>query len=75
LTVGEIRDEIWKRQDGLCLRCGDYVTKATAHLHEVISRGKGGEVSLDNSIILCSACHIGVRGVHGNRRPQWSKHE
>jgi 5-methylcytosine-specific restriction endonuclease McrA len=73
VTTGEIRDAIWKRQDGLCIRCGDIVTKKTAHLHEQKSRGRGGEISLENSIILCFNCHLGARGVHPEKQIKWTK--
>jgi len=36
------------------------------------SKGKGGEVSVENCETRCSACHIGPRGKHGDRGPQFS---
>lgn len=71
METGEIRRIIYDRQHGECLWCSKFVTWQQAHMHEVVQRGKGGKISLDNSIILCSTCHIGPRGAHGNRRPQF----
>jgi 5-methylcytosine-specific restriction endonuclease McrA len=71
MTVSEIRRLVYDRQDGYCLWCGKFVTWRQAHLHEKVTRGEGGKISLDNSIILCSNCHIGPKGAHGNRRPQF----
>lgn len=73
MTVGEIRRIVYDYQDGHCLWCDKFVTWKQAHLHEKVARGKGGKVSLGNSIILCADCHIGPKGAHGKRRPQFSK--
>lgn len=73
LAVSQIRRQVFQRQEGRCVRCPNLVTYSGAHLHERIFRGEGGEISLDNSEILCADCHIGERGVHGNRRPQFTK--
>jgi hypothetical protein len=42
-------------------------------MHEKVPRGKGGQISLSNSIILCYACHFRNAGAHGKRHPQWKK--
>jgi len=70
-AVGAIRHEIFIRQKGRCIACDKIVTEEQAHMHEKVSRGKGGNISLDNSEILCSNCHIGPDGAHGNRRPKF----
>ena len=67
--VKAIRTTIYNRQDGECLWCSKNITFQQAHMHEQKPRGRGGEISLDNSIILCYDCHI--NNAHGNRRPQW----
>jgi hypothetical protein len=44
-------------------------------MHEVLPRGKGGRISLQNSIGLCADCHIlnpRQKGAHGGRQPQFS---
>ena len=38
-------------------------------MHEKQHRGKGGEISLENSEGLCAFCHLEVE--HGDRRPQF----
>lgn len=73
-AVFEIRAQVYIRQEGLCLNCKDPVKWdgslfERAHLHEKISKGKGGEVSLTNCIILCCDCHL--NGAHGDRKPQF----
>ena len=73
MTTAEIRHAIYVRQRGHCIRCDAFVTEQQAHMHEKVHREKGGKISLDNSEILCSNCHIGPRGEHGNRRPQFLK--
>lgn len=40
-------------------------------MHELVSKGKGGEVSLENSIGLCADCHLNT--AHGNRRPRFGE--
>ena len=69
--IGGIRLAIFERQNHLCLWCGKLLTWEQAHMHELLSRGKGGKISLDNSIILCYDDHI--NRAHGNRKPQWRK--
>lgn len=56
VAVKEIRDEVFKRSKGYCRDCGDIIDY-TFHMHEVVFRGQGGEISLENSIALCSKCH------------------
>jgi 5-methylcytosine-specific restriction endonuclease McrA len=69
VTTGEIRHAIYVRQKGHCLWCSKFVTEKQAHMHEKLSRGRGGKISLDNSIILCVDCHLNV--AHGSRKPQF----
>jgi HNH endonuclease len=75
-AVGAIRKQIWARCGGRCEDCGRPVTETGSlyrrgHMHEVLPKGNGGEVSLDNCRFLCYNCHINV--AHGNRRPQFTK--
>lgn len=72
-AVGSIRRQILERQRHECIRCGASISELTMHLHERIHRGQGGEISLENSEGLCSTCHIGPSGEHGNRRPQFTR--
>lgn len=73
MTVKEIRRAVFKRQNRECLWCSKVLTWAQAHLHEIVLRGKGGKISLENSIILCYDCHFNNLGAHGNRRPKFLK--
>jgi 5-methylcytosine-specific restriction endonuclease McrA len=68
-AVGAIREAIWTRQSGICLNCPTILTRGSFHMHEKISRGHGGEVSLENSVGLCYTCHITI--AHGDRLPQF----
>lgn len=78
-AVGIIRRQVFQRagctriQPGCCEECGATIiweagSYNSGEMHEVISKGKGGEVSVDNSKAICRACHTGPNGAHGNRR-------
>lgn len=69
--IAAIRKAIFVRQGKVCLWCAKALTWTQLHMHELVPRGKGGKISLDNSVGLCYSCHI--NGAHGNRKPQWSK--
>lgn len=70
LAVSQVRRQVFNRQEGVCLRCPNIILWTTGHLHENISRGQGGEVSLENCEMLCADCHL--NGAHGDRRPQFT---
>lgn len=73
MNVGEIRHEIFLRQKGKCLSCGFDFTEKQMHMHEKLSRGKGGLISLDNSEGLCVECHLDRKVFgHGKRKPQFT---
>lgn len=76
-AVGLIRAQVVARaiRGGLirCEFCGKILTEDTGHMHEVVSRGNGGDISVDNSRFICADCHVGPDGEHGNRRFQSSK--
>lgn len=67
-SVRAIRDAIFRRSKAECEKCGKRMTSKQMHMHERISRGSGGEISLANSIGICYDCHLGPDGAHGNRR-------
>jgi hypothetical protein len=73
-AVSEIRHQLYERSKGNCELCGDIVTEQSAHMHERKHRGRGGEISLENSVFICYACHLGPRGAHGARRPRFGEH-
>lgn len=72
LAVSVIRHQLWLRCKGFCEMCGDTVIEKSGHMHEVKHRGKGGEISLANSVFICPKCHDLQ---HGDRKPQWTKSE
>ena len=70
LAVGDIRHHIFLRSGGNCELCGSMVTEEGGHMHEQVHRGKGGEISLANSVFICARCH---RWAHKDRNPQFTK--
>lgn len=68
---GAIRTAIFNRQDGKCLWCDAELTLKMAHMHEKIHRGRGGVISLANSIILCADCHL--NSAHKDRKPRFGE--
>lgn len=67
-AVKAIRHRIFVRSKGLCEMCGSVVLESTGHMHERLPRGRGGEISIANSIFICVVCH---KGEHKERNPQW----
>ena len=74
-AVGDIRRAVFNRDEYQCRHCGALVTWNTGHLDEIVPRGKGGEVSVENGQTLCAKCHIvGPESKHGKTRsPKFSK--
>ena len=70
VAVGDIRHFCWLRSKGECELCGDIVTEQSGHLHEQWWRGKGGEISIWNSVFICAKTH---KREHRSREPQWSR--
>jgi 5-methylcytosine-specific restriction endonuclease McrA len=78
LAVSYIRQQVvFRARSGkllLCDFCGNVVTEQIGEMHEVLPRGKGGEVSLDNCKFICNGCHTGANdSEHGDRKFQSSK--
>jgi 5-methylcytosine-specific restriction endonuclease McrA len=69
-AVQEIRHQIFVRSEGFCEICMVRVLETSGHMHEKIHRGKGGEISLDNSIFICPTCH---NWEHADRNPRFTK--
>jgi hypothetical protein len=69
-VVADIRHQLWLRCKGECELCATPVTEKSGHMHEQKHRGKGGEISLDNSVFICPKCH---QDAHSDRTPHWSK--
>jgi hypothetical protein len=75
IATASIRHQVYERQKGQCLDCGREAPYEgnlfeRMHLDEIVPRGQGGLVSLDNCQCLCPDCHL--NGKHGSRKPQWS---
>jgi 5-methylcytosine-specific restriction endonuclease McrA len=76
VAVEAIRDAVFHREMGEygimhCQDCGRIINEGTGHMHEVVLRSLGGEISVDNSIAICSKCHREFE--HGDRVFQSSK--
>jgi hypothetical protein len=73
-AVSDIRRQIWERDKKKCVHCGNTVPYGVFEMHERVWRGRGGEVSVENGVTLCSADHQNdkVAG-HGTRQVQWTK--
>lgn len=69
-AVKDIRAQLWKRCGGFCELCGDLVTEKSGHMHEQKWRGKGGEISLENSVFICAKTH---KLEHNERNPQFTR--
>jgi 5-methylcytosine-specific restriction endonuclease McrA len=69
-AVSRIRHHLWRRCKGECELCASVVTEDSGHMHEQKHRGKGGEISLANSVFICSTCHARE---HADRNPKFSK--
>lgn len=68
-AVEAIRRQCFKRSNGYCEWCGEAVTWYGFHMHEKVFRGKGGDVSVENSVAICADCHINrPDSAHGNRK-------
>lgn len=70
-AVVHIRSKVYARAKGRCEKCNETLTPNSAHMDEKVSRGEGGNISLDNCWLLCSNCHIGPTGEHSNRLPDF----
>jgi len=70
-AVKVIRHQLWIRCKGECELCGSYVTESSGQMHEKWKhRGKGGEISMDNSVFACPKSH---KYEHRDRNPKFLK--
>jgi hypothetical protein len=69
-AVSAIRHQLFMRCGGFCELCGDIVTEKSGHMHEQKWRGKGGEISLENSVFICAKTH---KLEHKERNPQFTR--
>lgn len=72
-AVSSIRKQVFDRSKNKCEYCGNFITWKF-HLHEKTARGKGGEISLENCVAICAACHILRKdSAHGDRRTRFGE--
>lgn|SRR5690606_6823655 len=57
----KVRQEIYKRDNGLCQECGGRGTE----IHHVKFRSQGGRGVVTNGLLLCADCH---REIHQVRK-------
>ena len=69
LAVSDIRRQVFHRDDFRCRRCGLAVRWETGEMDEIVSKGSGGEVSVENCQVLCCICHDDKHG----RRPRFGE--
>jgi hypothetical protein len=70
IAVASIRHQLFIRSQGLCENCCAIVTEKSGHMHEKKWRGKGGEISMDNSVFICPRCH---QFEHKDRAPKFTR--
>ena len=69
-AVFAIRHQLWERSGGFCELCAAPITEILSQMHEQKHRGQGGEISLENSVLICGVCH---KRAHADRNPRFSK--
>lgn len=69
-AVRIIRHKLFLRSQGECELCSVWVTEEGGHMHEKQHRGKGGEISMENSVFICPKCH---QYAHRDRNPRFKK--
>lgn len=69
-AVSSVRHQIWLRCGGECELCASSVNESSGHMHERQHRGKGGEISLANSVFICPMCH---RFAHRDRNTKFMR--
>jgi len=69
-AVASIRHQCFRRAERYCELCASLVLESNGHMHEQQHRGKGGEISLANSVFICAQCH---RRAHSDREPKFTR--
>lgn len=65
------RRDVLARDKKCCMVCGKFVGTRGEIDHFPISRGRGGDDSMDNLRTVCHKCHT----ARHNREPKWSTNE
>lgn len=71
-AVENLRQQVFKRADNCCDKCGKVLSWGTLQMHERVPKSQGGEQSLENCWALCYDCHQGKRNGEHKRHPQWA---
>lgn len=71
-ALASVRRQCFYRSKGFCELCGDLLTEKSGHLHERKHRGKGGEISLENSVFVCAKTH---KREHRDREPKFTRRQ
>ena len=79
-AVSVIRQQVFERavksdsrSGAHCEKCGEAISWSSMEMHEKITRGERGEISLTNCVALCHECHQGRNGAHWNRRVRFGE--
>jgi len=64
------RELIYYRDEGKCYKCGRVVPWVNAEIDHVQPHIHGGETSLENGHVVCSACHLRGPAVHAQAHGQ-----
>ena len=59
------RMKVLERDEKCCVMCGKFVGNNGEADHFPVSRGRGGDDSMDNLRTSCKRCHTGPRSTHG----------
>ncbi len=70
-AIEQIRWQVFERDNWTCVHCGRKMSWYVGELDEKISRGQGGEISVENGQTLCHVCHVEKHG----RVPKFGEHE
>lgn len=82
LAVGQIRRQVFTRDEFTCVKCGQELTWATAEMDERQARGRcekveggyqSGEVSVENCQTYCRSCHTSGPNAKHKRAPSFSR--
>jgi len=72
-----LKYQLWLKQEGVCAKCGRFITFAQSELSHKKPSARGGKTEEKNCEILCanwlSNCHPGEHGLRNkyNEQPRW----
>lgn len=62
----KLRNNLFKRSNGRCEKCGKEITIANAVFEHITPISKGGEDTLDNTILICELCSVNKNSKFGH---------